>query len=120
MNHILTQNQIDFFVEHNYLVLENAFSPDLARLWVQEAMDQENIDMDDPSTYPGPRKVLPKTKFADVLSISDTWWGAICDLLGGEERVDDREAGRRQISNVVRSAQRSVPQFQVHVLRGER
>ena len=88
---MLNKQQIQNFIDHNYVVLEDCFSAETAREWVENACRQTGIDLKDAVTWPQPhcflgqhmteRKELPLNQFSSKL------WVAIRQLVGGEERI---------------------------------
>ena len=46
---MLTTQQIQSFVDHNYIVLEDCFSTETAQEWVENACQQTGIDLTDPA-----------------------------------------------------------------------
>jgi len=51
---MLNKQQIQNFIDHNYIVLEDCFSAETAREWVENACRQTGIDLKDAVTWPQP------------------------------------------------------------------
>jgi hypothetical protein len=92
---ILTDQQIEFFIEHRYLALDDCFPRELGRMWMRDALLETGIDPDRPETYPrghfrlsaqGGRQIR---RAAALRDFSPRVWGAACQLLGGAERIDE-------------------------------
>ena len=46
---MLSTQQIQSFVEHNYIVLEDCFSAETAQEWVENVCQQSGIDLQTPA-----------------------------------------------------------------------
>ena len=85
----LTQDQIDHFMKHGYLRIPQAFSREKAASWTSTVWTRLGYDPNDKSTWLRDRINMPNHKFEPVRTFSPLAWGCICELLGGEDRVDD-------------------------------
>lgn len=83
----LTPAQVEHFLEYGYIKLEGAFPPDVARAWVDRAWVRLGYDPDDPATWAEPRIHMPGHESVEVKTFAPGVWSAVCELLGGEERV---------------------------------
>ncbi|HVI00930.1 MAG TPA: hypothetical protein VM869_19570, partial [Enhygromyxa sp.] len=107
----LSPAQIEQFLTDGFLLIPRAFDPDLARRWREDAnrrireepqqwvrgydpTDERKTLRDysptDPSTWTWPRLVLEGNIEMPVDEFAPTAWAAICDLLGGPERIKTR------------------------------
>ena len=88
---MLTTQQIQSFVDHNYIVLEDCFSTETAQEWVENACQQSDIDLTDACTWPQPHCFLgqhmTERKELALSQFSPKLWTAVCQLVGGEERI---------------------------------
>jgi len=84
---ILSQDQIEHFIEHGYVVLRNAIARDVASQWVDQGFKRLGYDRHDRSTWTRDRIHMPNTQLVDVEEFAPKVWSAVCDLLGGEDRV---------------------------------
>jgi hypothetical protein len=84
---LLTSDQIEHFIHHGYVILRNAFSPEIASQWVDGGFERLGYDRHDRSTWAAPLHHMPSVKHVDVAEFAPTVWAAVCDLLGGEDRV---------------------------------
>ena len=84
---VLSDADIEHFVEHGYVILRRAFDPAVASAWVDEGFKRLGYDRRDPTTWANPRIHMPTTKTIDVRDIAPRVWQAVCELLGGEERL---------------------------------
>ena len=85
---VLTADQIDHFLEKGYIILRNCFEDDLAAEWRELAFRRLGYDPQDPGTWEQPRVHLSSMNRISVKDFAPVAWTAICDLLGGEERLN--------------------------------
>lgn len=85
----LTQEQVHHFLEHGYLVIKSAFTPEKAAEWTETLWVRLGLDPNDKSTWDRDRIHMPWHRRETVASFAPTAWGAITELLGGEERIDE-------------------------------
>lgn len=89
----LSQQQVQHFLEHNHIVLENAFPREAAAEWVADAFARGGVDPANPATYESGISFFGKKsgvkRLVDVREFAPDVWNACCDLVGGEERIDD-------------------------------
>jgi hypothetical protein len=83
----LTPDQVAHFLDRGYVVLPQAFSPTVASEWVDRGFTRLGYDRHDPSTWKVPRIHMPQTKAVEVAEFAPNVWEAVCDLLGGADRV---------------------------------
>lgn len=107
----LSPEQIEQFLTDGILTIRGAFDPELARRWrddanrrireepekwvrgydpSDEAKSLRNYSPTAPSTWTWPRLVLEGAEEVLVESFAPRAWAAICDLLGGPERIKTR------------------------------
>jgi len=84
---VLTQSQIDSFMQHGFLVLKQAFTAEQAAEWTQHVWTRLGFDPNDKSTWIRERTNMPKHREMQVSQYSPKAWAALCELCGGEERV---------------------------------
>ena len=87
---ILTDEQIETFINDAVLRLDNAVDVDVVNRWVAAFCERTGIDLDDASTWPGPF-AQTATRWGTaaevpIAELAPRLWGAMCDLVGGEER----------------------------------
>jgi hypothetical protein len=104
----LSPEQVEAFLRDGYLVVRNAFDKETARRWRADAnrrlrnepekwvkgYDPEDesrslsgYDPDDPSTWTWGRVDLEGPEIVEIAEFAPDAWAAICDLLGGPERI---------------------------------
>jgi hypothetical protein len=85
---ILQEAQIEEFVERGFIILRDAFPRGVASQWVDEGYRRIGYDRHDPSTWQEKERLhLPLSRQVDLATFAPRPWQAVCDLLGGEERI---------------------------------
>jgi hypothetical protein len=87
---ILTPEQERHFLEKGYVVVEDCVDPALAAAWAERACGRLGVKRTDPSTWTKDIVWMDHQTRAPVREISPRAWGAICDVAGGEERIETR------------------------------
>jgi hypothetical protein len=85
---VLSPEQIDSFIEHGYLRIPECFTRADAQPWLDEAWVRLGYDRDDPSTWAQQRVHMPSLRHVEVADFAPKVWGAACQLLGGEDRIE--------------------------------
>lgn len=75
-----------------YIILKQAFSPQKASEWSKDLWTRLGMVPNDKSTWYKERVHMPHHKSETVKSFAPDAWSAMCDLLGGEERIDPSSA----------------------------
>jgi len=89
---VLTDEDVEHFMEKGYVVLHNCFTQEQADANMRDMWIRLNRDPNDKSTWTPSRVHLPTLRTYPVKEFSPKAWGAICDLLGGEERINSGAA----------------------------
>ena len=84
----LTEAQVDHFMEHGFVRLEGCFSASSAHEWTKDVWTRLGMSPDDKSTWTKERINMPGHNHAPCSDFAPKAWGAMCELLGGEERVE--------------------------------
>lgn len=84
---ILTDTQVAHFLDRGFVILQDCFPPEFAAEWRDFAFKRLGYDPDRPETWAADYIHLPGMNEVEVRTFSPKAWGAICDLLGGEDRV---------------------------------
>jgi len=84
---VLSAEQIEHFIEHGYVIMRSAFPRETASQWVDQGFKRLGYDRHDRSTWAAPRHHMPSMNRVAVPEFAPTVWSAVCELLGGEERV---------------------------------
>ncbi len=83
----LTDADIQTFLAKGYLKLEGAFPKEAAADWSRQCFERLGYDMDDKSTWAEQRIHMGGDKQVPVKEFAPRVYDAICDLVGGEERL---------------------------------
>jgi hypothetical protein len=83
----LTDSQQKQFLDHGFTVIREAFTKEQADAWTATLWTRLGYDQDDPTTWKQHRIHMPWHQSLDVAEFSPKAHGAICELLGGEDRV---------------------------------
>jgi len=88
---VLSAADLENFQEHGFIHLTDCFDTapgSEADRWIQESWLRNGISPTDRSTWPNDKIHMPATKKVRVRDFSPRAFAAICELCGGEERVD--------------------------------
>jgi hypothetical protein len=84
---VLSDEQAAAFLDKGYIVLRECFSPEAAAEYTKTVWTRLGYDRDDPSTWAEPAIHMPGHRDVDIKEFAPKAWSAVCDLLGGEERI---------------------------------
>lgn len=87
----LTCEQVQHFLERGYVLLEQVLSRELAGEWRSFAFERLGYDPEDPATWAEERIHMPTMNRRRVAEAAPRAWAAICDLVGGEQRIRNAE-----------------------------
>lgn len=87
---VLTEEQVQSFLDKGYLVVKNCFDKSLARKWTDEAFDRLGYDQNDSSTWETDIIWMDRKNTLPIKELSPKAWAAMCDVVGGEDRIDNR------------------------------
>jgi hypothetical protein len=87
--HRLTEEQKQHFLKHGFVKLENCFSRETAAEYTRSVWTRIGASQDDPSSWPWERANLPGHTTVDVVDFAPKAYDAICEIVGGEERVEE-------------------------------
>ncbi|KAI5805160.1 hypothetical protein EDC01DRAFT_715880 [Geopyxis carbonaria] len=91
-NKVLSQEQIEHFLAHGFVRVPGAIPPEKVSAWTDTLWKRLGYDPNDKSTWLQKRINMPAHKREPARTFSPIAWRAICELLGGEERVDAESA----------------------------
>jgi hypothetical protein len=103
---VLTTEQAEQFVEHGYVAIRGCFSREAAAEYTSSIWTRLGYEPADPSTWDEPSIHMPSHRTIDIRTFAPKAWGAVCDLLGGAERVAPYEWNDAFIVNLREGAQR--------------
>lgn len=87
---VLTPEQAQHFVEKGYVRVKGCVDPTLARQWTDQAYGRLGYDPDDRSTWTKDIVWMDRHNLARIKDISPKGWAALCDVTGGEDRIEDK------------------------------
>jgi hypothetical protein len=85
---VLTDEEVEFFVEHGHVTIPGCFTREDAQPWVDEAWIRLGYDPHDADTWIEKRVHMPSLRHVHVADLAPKVWGAACELLGGVERIE--------------------------------
>jgi hypothetical protein len=84
---VLTDEQAEHFLDNGYVVLHDCFSRTAAAELTSTIWTRLGYDPDDRSTWTASSIHMPTHQRIPVEEFAPKAWHAVCDLLGGEERI---------------------------------
>jgi hypothetical protein len=87
---VLTAEQAEHFVTKGYVLVKGCVDRDLAKNWTDQAYSRLGYDPVDRSTWTKDIVWMDRHNIASIKAISPKGWGALCDVTGGEDRIDHR------------------------------
>jgi hypothetical protein len=87
----LSADQVEFFVEHYWLKLEDAVPKELCSEWVEAACRYNGIELSDPTTWPSRNNFISAGLSGKMEHLAPRLYGAIVQLIGGSERLAQAE-----------------------------
>ncbi|KAI1821356.1 hypothetical protein F4861DRAFT_475091 [Xylaria intraflava] len=84
----LTDAEKEFFLEHGYLKLKNCFTREQADQVCEGVWTRLGMSPTDKSTWTRERTNMPWHRSFDASKFAPKAWAAICELCGGEDRID--------------------------------
>lgn len=85
----LTDEQVEHFLDRGYVKIPQAFTREQAEDMTKDLWIRLDFDPNDKSTWTAERLHLPRLRPRKVKDFSSKAWGAMCDLLGGEDRMNE-------------------------------
>ena len=85
----LTDEQKDFWLEHGYIKIPRCFSREQSDAFSSTVWDRLGADPNDRSTWPTDKLNMPGHSVVSCKEFAPKAWAAICELVGGEEKVAD-------------------------------
>lgn len=87
---VLTPDEAQHFIERGYVRIKGCLDRNLAKRWTDEAYARLGYDPQDRSTWTKDIVWMDRHNIAAIKDISPRAWGALCDVTGGEDRIDHR------------------------------
>ena len=85
----LTQSDINHFMQHGWLKLEQCFTRQQAEDITANIWTRLGMDPNDKSTWHTERTNMPDHGEMRVSEFAPKAWAAICDMVGGAERIPE-------------------------------
>ncbi|RYP64012.1 hypothetical protein DL771_008983 [Monosporascus sp. 5C6A] len=86
----LTEAEKEFFLTNGYLKLSNCFTQEQADDMTKGVWTRLGMSPTDKDTWTQERTHMPSHRSFDAATFAPRAWAAICELCGGEDRVDPR------------------------------
>jgi hypothetical protein len=87
---VLTTEQAEHFLAHGWTVVHDCLDREIAERYTDLAYRRLGYDRDSPETWAEPMVHMPDMHIWQIKEFAPKAWGAICDVIGGE----DRQGGR--------------------------
>lgn len=87
---VLTPEQRQHFIEKGYVTVKGALDRSLAKKWTDEAYGRLGYDPVDRSTWKKDIVWMDRNHIAPIKDISPRAWAALCDVCGGEDRIETK------------------------------
>jgi hypothetical protein len=84
---ILTDSEIEHFIQRGFVRVSDCFSRELAHDWTSRACERLYCSLEDPSTWPKGRIRPPESGRMSFESVAPKAWQAACELIGGADRA---------------------------------
>jgi hypothetical protein len=84
---ILTADQVEHFVTRGYVVVRECFTAAAAEAYTATIWTRLGYDPHDRSTWTKSSVHMPSHQAIDVREFAPKAWGAICELVGGAQRI---------------------------------
>jgi hypothetical protein len=84
---VLTQEELDHFVTKGYVAVRGCFTAEAAAEYTSTLWTRLGYDPDDRSTWSRTSIHMPAHRQIDIAAFAPRAWGAICDLVGGVDRI---------------------------------
>jgi len=97
---VLTQADVDHFLEHGWVKIPGALLPEWSDKFTQDVWIRLGYDPNDKSTWTKERANMPWHQAEKASVVAPKAWDAICDLLGGEDKISN-DSGRWRDSLIV-------------------
>jgi hypothetical protein len=90
---VLTDEQVQSFLDKGYLVVHDALDTRIANRWVDEAYERLGYDKHDPSTWQKDIIWMDHKNQMPVYEVAPKAWAAVLDVIGGEDRLETQVMG---------------------------
>jgi hypothetical protein len=87
----LSDAQKSHFLEHGWIKVPSCFTRQQATDFTSDLWTRLGMDPNDKSTWHTERTNMAWHKYVSIADFSPKAWSAMCELLGGEDRISDDE-----------------------------
>ncbi len=87
---VLTEMQVQSFLDKGYLVVPDCLDKNIANRWIDEAYQRLGYDPNDPSSWEIDIIWMDHQNQMPVRKLAPKAWDAILDVVGGEERLEQQ------------------------------
>lgn len=84
---VLTDEQVEQFLTQGFVKIDGCFKKEDVQDWLDFAFERLGYDANDPSTWQEERIHMPSMNQMDVADFAPKAWAAMCDLMGGADRI---------------------------------
>ncbi|KAI0768809.1 hypothetical protein BD413DRAFT_561666 [Trametes elegans] len=84
----LTPEQCAHFLEHGWVKIRNAVKEEYLKQFTENVWVRLGYDPDDKSTWIEEKIHMPRHREVPTREFMPEAWGAMCELLGGEDKID--------------------------------
>jgi hypothetical protein len=84
---VLTDDDVEHFLTKGFVVVRGCFTVEAAAEYTASIWTRLGYDPDDPGTWAAPSVHMPNHRSIDVAAFAPKAWQAMCDLVGGADRV---------------------------------
>lgn len=85
---VLTEEQVQSFLDKGYLIVKDCLEANISERWIDEAYERLGYSATDQSTWEKDIIWMDHKNQMPVKKLSPKGWAAICDVIGGEERLE--------------------------------
>jgi len=85
----LTEEQKQFWLENGFIKIPQCFSREQSDAFTASVWTRLGADANDKSTWPTEKSNMPGLTVVSAKEFAPKAWSAICELVGGEDKVAD-------------------------------
>ena len=96
---VLTDEQVQSFLDNGYLIVHDAVDIGIANRWIDDAYDRLGYSKTDPNTWKKDIIWMDHQNQLLVPQVAPKAWDAVLDVVGGEDRLERQvmEIGRAHV-----------------------
>lgn len=89
---VLSPEDVEHFLIHGFVRIPQVLTPEQVATFTADVWTRLGYSPTDKTTWKSERVNMPSHKSVALQDFAPKAWGAICDLLGGEDRIDPASA----------------------------